>query len=84
MSSWNRFFEEVRRNRKNVRFADLCRLAERFGFRLHGSKGSHRVYTRVGVFEILNFQDVHGMAKPYQVRQFLNIVEKYHLELEDE
>lgn len=83
MGSWRQFFEEIRHNPKNVRFGDLCRLAERFGFRFRGGKGSHRVYNRAGVLEILNFQNVHGLAKPYQVRQFVNIVEKYGLQMED-
>jgi hypothetical protein len=47
---------------------------------LKGGKGSHRVYGRSGIAEILNFQEVKGKAKPYQVRQFLRIIEKYRLE----
>jgi len=31
----------------------------------------------------LNFQNVEGKAKPYQVRQFIKIVEKYYLVEED-
>ncbi len=33
--------------------------------------------------EILNFQNVGGKAKPYQVRQLLKVIEDYCL-LEDE
>ena len=33
--------------------------------------------------EMLNFQNVKGKAKPYQVKQFLKIVENYRL-LEEE
>jgi len=40
------------------------------------------VSVRDGVDEILNFQDVEGKAKPYQVRQLIKIIEKYGL-LED-
>lgn len=83
MSSWEDFFEEVRRNPKNVRFNDMCKLVEKFGFRFRGGKGSHRIYARQGVFEILNFQDVQGRVKPYQVRQFVNIVDKYDLKMEE-
>ena len=42
-------------------------------------KGSHRVFVREGVKELLNFQDVKGKAKPYQVRQFIKLIEKYSL-----
>ncbi|MGZ4242427.1 MAG: hypothetical protein ACXVQ7_12560 [Actinomycetota bacterium] len=31
--------------------------------------------------EILNIQDVNGEAKPYQLRQLLGIVRRYHLGL---
>lgn len=64
---------------KNVRFGDLCRVAETFGFRYRGGKGSHRVYAHEGIMEILNFQDVKGWAKPYQVRQLLKVIRKYNL-----
>jgi hypothetical protein len=29
-------------------------------------------------------QEVGGKAKPYQIRQFLKLVEEYNLELEDD
>jgi hypothetical protein len=29
------------------------------------------------VEELLNFQNVKGKAKPYQVKQFIKIIEKY-------
>jgi hypothetical protein len=42
-----------------------------------------RIYVRDGVSEMLNFQNVKGKAKPYQVKQLLKVVEKYKL-LEEE
>lgn len=75
--------EEVYRELKgrvtNVRFEELCRAAELFGFEFKGGKGSHRIFVREGVKELLNFQDVRGKAKPYQVRQFIKLIEKYNL-----
>jgi len=44
-----------------------------------GGKGSHRIYVLRGVGELLNFQNVDGKAKPYQVKQFINIIEKYRI-----
>jgi predicted RNA binding protein YcfA (HicA-like mRNA interferase family) len=76
-------YERLKRNPKNVRFTELCKAAELFGFRRKGGKGSHVVYAHEGIKEILNFQNVRGKAKPYQVKQFLKIIEKYNL-LEDE
>jgi len=65
-------FENLKRNPKNVRFNRLCRIVEAFGFKYRGGKGSHVIYVREGVEEFLNFQNVRGRAKPYQVRQFIN------------
>jgi len=33
------------------------------------------------VRELLNLQDVAGKAKPYQVRQLLDLVERYNLSI---
>ncbi len=79
----NEIYEELKRNPKNVRFEVVCRAAELLGFRFRGGKGSHRIYVRDGVREMLNFQCVKGKAKPYQVKQFLRVVENYKL-LEEE
>jgi len=75
--------EEVYRELKgrvtDVRFEELCQAAESFGFKFKGGKGSHRIFVREGIKELLNFQDVRGKAKPYQVRQFIKLIEKYNL-----
>ena len=68
----------------NVGFADFQRLIEGFGFRLLRSRGSHFVYARSGIPNIVNLQEVGGQAKPYQIRQFLRIVERYNLKMEDD
>jgi hypothetical protein len=75
-----KLLERIRQNVLDVRFADLCRLARLHGFRERGRKGSHRVYVKDGVAEMLNFQEVKGRAKPYQVRQLLQVIERYGLE----
>jgi predicted RNA binding protein YcfA (HicA-like mRNA interferase family) len=68
---------------KNIRFADMLRLAEGFGFRLARTEGSHHIMVHPEVPRPLNLQEVHGQAKPYQVRQFLKLIEQYNLALED-
>ncbi len=72
-------YQKLKENPKNVRFEELCRVAELFGFEFRGGKGSHRIFVKEGVREMLNFQEVKGKAKPYQVRQFINIIERYNL-----
>jgi hypothetical protein len=72
-------YRKLKEGPANARFEEVCKAAEIFGFKFRGGKGSHRIFTRAGVKELLNFQNVKGMAKPYQVRQFIRIIEKYNL-----
>ena len=68
----------------NVSFSDMRRLVEAFGFELRRTSGSHHVFVHPDVRELINLQDVRGQAKPYQIRQFLRLVERYALTMEDE
>ena len=72
--------EELKANPKKIRFARICKIAEAFGFQTRQGPGSHRIYYKDGVREILNIQNEDGWAKPYQVRQFIKIIEKYDLQ----
>jgi hypothetical protein len=64
---------------KSIRFSEMTSLVESFGFRLSRVKGSHHIFAHSQVSELVNLQDVDGMAKPYQIRQFLKLVERYNL-----
>ena len=68
---------------KNIRFSDMVNLVEGFGFSLSRTDGSHHIFSRPGVPELVNLQNVKGQAKPYQIRQFLKLVEKHDLILEE-
>ncbi len=61
------------------RFDELCALLRAMGFSERRSGGSHHIFTRDGVAEILNLQPRGGEAKPYQVRQVREVVLKYKL-----
>lgn len=67
----------------NVSFSDMQRLVEAFGFELRRTGGSHHVFVHPELRELVNLQEVRGQAKPYQVRQFLRLVERYALRMED-
>jgi predicted RNA binding protein YcfA (HicA-like mRNA interferase family) len=69
---------------KNVAFGDMINMVEGFGFRLVRVSGSHHIFTNPGIPELVNLQEVKGEAKPYQIRQFLRLVERYNLKLEDD
>lgn len=69
---------------KNIRFSEATACAEMFGFRLGRINGSHHIYVHPDVPELVNLQNVQGKAKPYQVKQLLQIIEQYNLQMEDE
>lgn len=62
----------------NIRFQDLCRVVRKIGFD-ERVKGSHHIFTKEGVEEILNLQPTRGLAKPYQVKQVRSVLLKYRL-----
>lgn len=62
----------------------MITLVEAFGFRLSRVKGSHHIFVHPRVQELINLQSVEGKAKPYQILQFLRLVERYNLTMEDE
>ena len=44
-------------------------------------RGSHHILVHEAADRVLNFQEVGGKAKPYQVRQFLRDIEEFNLRL---
>ncbi|MDE0367089.1 MAG: type II toxin-antitoxin system HicA family toxin [Gammaproteobacteria bacterium] len=66
------------RSDANIRFADLRALLLGLGF-AERVRGSHHLFHRDGVVEIVNIQSRGGQAKPYQVRQVRNVILKYRL-----
>jgi predicted RNA binding protein YcfA (HicA-like mRNA interferase family) len=71
------------RSDANIRFDDLRNLLARFGFE-ERSRGSHHIFVRPGVEDMINLQKEGHMAKPYQVRQVRAVITKYGLNQEGE
>lgn len=69
---------------RDVRFSEFISLIEAFGFRISRVTGSHHIFVRDGVRELLNLQNVGGRVKPYQIQQWLKLVERYNLTLEND
>ncbi len=70
-------------NTKNISFSDLVYCIKLFGFKLDRIKGSHHIFIHSEIKELINIQNVKGKAKPYQIKQFLKIIEKYNLKVGD-
>lgn len=78
-----KLLQTILNNPQNIRFDEMVSLAEGFGFCLSRVKGSHHIFVHPQIAEPLNLQAVKGEAKPYQIQQFLKLVERYNLELGD-
>ena len=81
----HKLFRKTLDGPKNLPFHDFLRLRACFWFstRTHQREPSHPII-HDDVREPLNLQEVEGKAKPYQVRQFLRIVEDNDLPLGDD
>jgi predicted RNA binding protein YcfA (HicA-like mRNA interferase family) len=84
MSTTRKTLQRILAGSKNVRFSDMIGLVEGFGFRLSRTEGSHHIFVHPDIPELLNLQEVKGQAKSYQMRQFLKLVERHNLKLEEE
>lgn len=78
MSRKSKLFAKARRG-ATLSFDELVLLATLFGFVLMRVNGSHHIFRREGVAELLNLQNVKGKAKDYQIRQLLTLIEAYGL-----
>lgn len=72
-----------RNNPSNVSFDELVALLGSLGFVRDRTQGSHLIFVHARAdVPFVNLQRVAGMAKPYQVRQVLELVDKYSLEVQ--
>lgn len=67
----------------NIPFSGMCGLLRELGF-AERIRGSHHIFTRDDVEEIINLQPQENKGKPYQVRQVRNLFRKYEITWEDD
>jgi hypothetical protein len=67
----------MRRNPRDIRFSELCRVCDHYFGDARQSSGSHRVYkTPWHGDSRVNIQNRRGLAKAYQVKQVLRAIER--------
>lgn len=72
----------ARQSDANIRFTELRLLLLALGFE-ERKRGSHHIFRKAGVEELVNLQSDSGHAKVYQVRQIRQLILKYELSAED-
>jgi len=83
MVTKRKILQKILAGSQNIRFSDMIELVEGFGFRLSRTDGSHHIFVHPDIPELVNLQEVKGQAKPYQMRQFLKLIERHSLRLEE-
>ena len=78
-----KLLQKLLSNTKNIRFSEAVACAEAFGFKLDRVNGSHHIFVHPEIPELLNLQNVKGKAKPYQLKQFLQLIETHNLQMEE-
>lgn len=63
---------------RNMGFDELKSILSKLEFE-ERIKGSHHIYFKEGIDEIINLQPSNGKAKPYQVKQVRELIIKYKL-----
>ncbi len=82
MTKPSKLYEQLLANSgKIIAFRDFERLLRAFGFELDRTVGSHRQYVHSDIPRSFPVQPAGKDAKRYQVREFLELVERYGLHL---
>ena len=78
MARCDKLLQKARNNPAGLRFTELEKLAQCYGFYLdRQNASSHRIYKAEGRAERLNLQPrKDGKAKDYQVLQLLRLIQK--------
>jgi hypothetical protein len=81
MSRIEDILAQMKRNPKDVRFSDLCKVCDHYFGKARQGGSSHRVYKTPWQGDPrVNIQSKKGKARAYQVRQVLKAIERLELE----
>ncbi len=80
MGKYEKLFDQILTGTSdaNISLDDLCQLLIRLGFE-ERVRGSHHIFRKEGVQEMINLQRDGSKAKAYQVRQVRAVLLKYKL-----
>lgn len=79
MATKEKLLEKARNSPSSLRFQEICKLAESFGWIFKRCQGSHNIYMNPKLTleqgRRQNFQSEGGKAKDYQIKQLLDAIE---------
>lgn len=71
------------RSDSNIDFDDLRHLLHHLGF-AERVRGSHHIFVKSGIHDMINLQREGRLAKPYQVRQVRAVITAYGLTVDED
>ena len=81
MVKFDDIFLQMKRNPKNVRFVDLCRICDYYFGKARQGSSSHKVYKTPWQGDPrVNIQNNKGKAKAYQVKQVVNAIKRLEVD----
>lgn len=81
MANIKYILKQMRQTPKNVHFNDLCKVCDFYFGKARQSGSSHKVYKTPWQGDPrVNIQNSKGKAKPYQVKQVLQAIERLEVE----
>lgn len=85
MSKHDKFLKRLMASQSDadINFDDLCSQLDHLGFQVR-IRGSHHIFYKEGIAEIINLQPAKAKVKPYQVKQVRNLLREYRLDKERE
>jgi predicted RNA binding protein YcfA (HicA-like mRNA interferase family) len=85
MGKYEKLAQKILSGRQDagINFSEVVSLMQNMGFALR-INGSHHIFYRADIDEIINIQPDGAKAKPYQVKQIRDLILKYRLEENDE
>jgi len=77
MANLEDIIQGMKENPRGVRFADLCKVCDKYFGKPRQSGSSHRIYRTPWKGDPrINIQNSKGKAKAYQVKQILKALDK--------
>lgn len=81
MANIENILKLMKENSKNIKFNDLCKVCDSYFGEARQSGPSHRVYETPWQGDPrVNIQNSKGKAKPYQVKQVLQAIERLEVQ----
>lgn len=82
MGKKEKLYHKAKTSPSNLKYDELCLLAEKVGFEFRNQSGSHKIYKHPNHKKMMNFQPDKrdkSKAKRCQIRQLLDFIDEFGL-----